>query len=129
MRVRLAERLSSRLASSVSPVCVECRLEASATFAQVSVTPCCRSYSCIRFQASLSMVSPRHMAEPSEPSLAMKFHPPPTRASPVSTIAWVLLSPPTSASFSMCDSSSCTLALPLSVTPLAWASPTFTSWE
>ena len=100
MRVRLAERLSSRLAISLSPVWVEYLFEASATFDQVSVTPCWRSYSLIRFQASDSIVWPRHITEPSAPALTMKSQPPPTLAWPVSTAAWSLVMPLISDSFS-----------------------------
>ena len=74
------------------------------------------------------MVSPRQVALPLAPSLTIFSSPPPIFASPVSTAAWFLEMPPISASFSMCDSNACTWALSLSVTPLAWASPTLTSW-
>ena len=129
MRVRLADRLSSRLASSLSPVCVEYLLEASDTCDQVSVTPCWRSYSFIRFQASDSMVWPRHITEPSAPALTTKSQPPPTRAWPVSTAAWFFAIPPISASFSTWESSCCAWLLSLSVTPRPKASPVETSRE
>ena len=82
----------------------------------------------MRFQDSLSMVWPRHIAEPSAPNLAMKFHPPPTFASPVSAAACSFVIPAVSDIFSKCDSSACTLALSLSVTPRAYAVPVLTSW-
>ena len=128
MRVTFAERPSSRLASSESPLCVEYLLDASSTRPQDSVTPCWRSYSRIRFQASDSMACPRHRTEPSAPTFATKSRPPPTFASAVRFMAWLVVMPPTSASFSTWEASSCAWRDSLSVTPCAWASPVLTSW-
>ena len=75
------------------------------------------------------MVWPRHMTEPSAPSFAMMFQPPPILAWPVRIAAWFLLIPAISASFSTCDSSACAWFDSLSVTPRANASPVETSWE
>ena len=46
------------------------------------MTPCWRSYSLTLFQASCSMVWPRHITEPSAFALTMKSQPPPTLACP-----------------------------------------------
>ena len=100
MRVRLAARLSSRPAISLVPVWADQRREASATCDQASVTPCWRSYSRIRFQASCPMVWPRHWTDPPASALAMKSQLPPTLAWPVSTAAWSFVIPAISDSFS-----------------------------
>ena len=46
------------------------------------------------------MVCPRHMAEPSAPTLTMKSQPPPTLASPTSAAAWFRVIPAVSDIFS-----------------------------
>ena len=75
------------------------------------------------------MVCPRHDAEPSAPSFAMKLNPPPTFASPTRFATWFFVIPAVSDILSTCDSSACALALSLSVTPRAYASPVLTSCE
>ena len=65
------------------------------------------------------MVWPRHMAAPLAPSLKILSQPPPTFASAVRFIAWFLVSPPISASFSTWESSCCAWLDSLSVTPRA----------